>query len=157
MKGISPLIATVLLIALTVSVAALVGTWLLGFARTSTQTVQQQADIEITCGNGGISFSDVCYSNGYLFGYLRNTGLIPLGKLNINILYTNGSSQKIYLSYAQGLVVPETSCCGNLTMLTGEKYSFNISVDSNYDIIYVLTNCTNKVSDEIKAWEIPNC
>ena len=157
MKGISPLIATVLLIALTVSVTALVGTWLLGFTRTSTQTVQQQADIEIICGNGGISLSDVCYSNGYLAGYIKNTGSIPLGKINMNILYTNGSTQKYYLDYAMGSVLPTTSCCGNLTILVGEKYRFNISTSSDYELVYVLTNCTSRVTDEVKSWEIVPC
>lgn len=157
MKGVSPLVATVLLIALTISVAALVGTWLMGFTRTSTETIKQQANIEIICGNGAISFSQVCYSNGYLSGYLQNTGRIPLGNININILYNNGSSQKFYLSYSQGSVLPETSCCGNLTILVGERYSFNVPASSNFDLVYVLTNCTGKVSDEVRVWEIPNC
>ncbi|MEM5773141.1 MAG: archaellin/type IV pilin N-terminal domain-containing protein [Candidatus Aenigmatarchaeota archaeon] len=157
MKGISPLIATVLLIALTVAVAGIVGTWLFGFTRTSTQTVQQQANIEIICGNGGISLSDVCYSNGYLAGYMRNTGTITLGNITINILYTNGSVQRYYFSYAGGSVLAQTSCCGNLTLFVGEKYKFNVSADTNYQLVYILTNCTSKVTDEVEASEILPC
>jgi hypothetical protein len=39
-------------------------------------------------------------------------------------------------------------------MLIGEKYKFNVSADSNYDRIRVNTNCTEKVSDELKASDI---
>jgi len=154
MKGISPLVATILLIALTVAVAGMVGTWLFGFARTSSQTVQEKANIEIICGNGGISFSEVCYSNNHLSGFITNTGTITLGNITLTILYTNATIQRYYLYYTAGNVFAETSCCGNLTMLVGEKYKFNVSADSNYDRLRVNTNCTEKVSDELKSSDI---
>jgi flagellin-like protein len=154
MKGISPLVATILLIALTVAVAGMVSTWLFGFTRTSVQIVQEKANIEIICGNGGISFSDVCYSGDYLSGFITNTGTIALGNITITILYTNASIQRYYLYYASGAVFGDSSCCGNLTMLAGEKYKFNISASSNYDRVRVNTNCTEKVSDELRSSDI---
>ncbi|MEM5829786.1 MAG: archaellin/type IV pilin N-terminal domain-containing protein [Candidatus Aenigmatarchaeota archaeon] len=157
MKGISPLVASILLIAITVAVAGLVGTWIFGFTRTSTQTVKQQADIEIVCSGGGISLSDVCYSNNYLSGYITNIGTIPLGNIALTIIYSNASIQKYYLSFGGGAVIPETSCCGNLTMFANEKYMFNVSANENYNIIRVSTNCTERVSDERKASEILSC
>jgi flagellin-like protein len=154
MKGISPLVATILLIAITVAVAGMVGSWLIGFTKTSAQTVQEKANIEIICGNGGISFSDVCYSNNHLSGFITNTGTITLGNITITILYKNASIQRYYLSYAGGSTFAETSCCGNLSMLVGDKYKFNVSASSNYDRIRVNTNCTEKVSDELKASDV---
>jgi len=157
MKGVSPLIATILLIAITVAVGGLVGGWIFGFTRSSTQTVGQQADIEIICNQGGISLSDVCYSDNYLQGYITNTGKIPLGNITLTILYTNASIQKYYLSFAGGAVLAETNCCGNLSMLVNEKYKFNVSANQNYEKVYVSTNCTVRVSDEVGASDILSC
>ncbi|MEM5879512.1 MAG: archaellin/type IV pilin N-terminal domain-containing protein [Candidatus Aenigmatarchaeota archaeon] len=157
MKGISPLIATILLIAITVAVGGIVSTWIFGFTRTSIKTAGEQANIEIICGNGGISLSNVCYSNNYLSGYITNTGTISLGNITITILYTNASIQRYYLSFVGGAVVAQTSCCGNLSMLVNEKYMFNVSANGNYDRIYVYTNCTAKVTDEVKASDILSC
>ncbi|MEM5766050.1 MAG: archaellin/type IV pilin N-terminal domain-containing protein [Candidatus Aenigmatarchaeota archaeon] len=157
MKGISPLIATILLIAITVAVGGLVGSWVFSFTRSSTQTVRQQADIEIICNQGRISLSDVCYSNNYILGYITNTGNIPLGDITLTIFYSNASTQRYYLSFANGAVVPETSCCGNLTILVNEKYMFNISANQNYNKVYVSTNCTSIVTDEVEASDISSC
>jgi flagellin-like protein len=157
MKGISPLIATILLIAITVAVGGIVGSWIFGFTRSSTKTVGQQANIEIICNQGGISLSEVCYSNNFLQGYITNTGKIPLGNITITILYTNASIQKYYLSFAGGAVLAGTNCCGNLTMFANEKYKFNISVNENYEKVYVYTNCTGRVTDEVGSSDILSC
>jgi flagellin-like protein len=157
MKGVSPLVATILLIAIAVAVGGIVGSWIFGFTRSSTQTVGQQANIEIICNQGGISLSEVCFSNNYLQGYITNTGKIPLGNITLSILYTNASIQKYYLSFAGGNVIPETSCCGNLTMLANEKYKFNVSAGGNYEKVYVYTNCTARVTDEVEAYDILSC
>jgi flagellin-like protein len=154
MKGISPLIATILLVGLTVAVAGLVSVWLLGFSKQSTGSVEEKANLEILCNKGGISFSDVCYSSNYISGYLTNTGTIVLGNITLQVLYDNASQTTYYLSYGGGAVIASTSCCGNLSMLANERYGFNVSANSNYDRLYVYTNCTGKVTDEIKSGDI---
>ncbi|MEM5869834.1 MAG: hypothetical protein QXR09_01560 [Candidatus Aenigmatarchaeota archaeon] len=157
MKGVSTFIATILLIAITVAVGGIVGNWLFGFTKSSTHSVGQQADIEIVCSYGSISLSDVCYSNNYLSGFITNTGKIPLGNITLTVIYKNASTQKYYLSFADGTVIAEKWCCGNLTILVNEKYMFNIPTDENYDRVYISTNCTGRVTDEIKSYEITPC
>jgi len=154
MKGISPIIATILLIAMTVAVAGIAGSWLLTFSKTSTGTVGQKADLELLCNKGGISFSEICYSNNYISGYITNTGTIALGNITIQIMYTNASQQTNYLSYGGGIITTSASCCGNLSMYANEKFKFNISASSDYDRMYIFTNCTGKVTDEVKASDI---
>lgn len=153
-KGISPFIATILLIALTVTVASLVGTWLIGFSKTSTESVESKVNLEILCNKGGISFSEVCYLNNYLSGYLTNIGTITLGNITLQVLYTNASQQTFYLNYGSGAVLANITCCGNLTMYSNEKFQFNASINSNYDRVRVYTNCTGKVTDEVLASDI---
>jgi len=154
MKGISPLIATIFLIGMTVAVSAIVSVWLIGFSKTSTETVGGKANLELLCNKGGISFSDVCYSSSYLAGYLTNTGTIALGNVTLQIIHANASQQTYYLSYGSGLVLFSSSCCSNLTMLANEQYRFNVSADSTYSRVYVYTNCTGKVTDTVNAADI---
>jgi len=141
---------------MTVTIAGIVSIWFTSFTKTTTQTIGGEVSIEIICMHAGISFSDVCYSNGYISGYFSNTGKIALGGIVLTILYRNGSFDKYYLSYAEGKIIPQTSCCGNLTLFVNDKYSFNVSVSSDFDRIYISTNCT-KVSDEVKASEMTPC
>jgi flagellin-like protein len=154
-KGISPLIATVLLIAFTVAVAGIISVWLTGFTKTTTGTVGTQANIEIICNNGQISLSNLKYCNGYLSGDISNSGTITLGNITLQILYTNGTQHpKLYLSLIGNSVSVDTTCCGNLTISPAEKYRFNTSVSSNYDKIRVITNCTAKVTDEASSSDV---
>jgi flagellin-like protein len=128
MKGISSLIATVLLIAFTVSVAGIISVWLTGFIRGSTQTVSEQAGSELVCSYGGISLTSLKYCGGGLSGRVDNTGNIVLGNITIQILYTNASSQKHYR---------------NVTLDPREGHTFNVSCSSNYDTVRVITNCSS--------------
>lgn len=159
MKGISPLIATVLLIAFTVAVAGIISVWLTGFASTTTKTVGGQANIEIICTGGQISLKNLKCVNGYLSGDISNAGTIALGNITLQILYTNGTQHpKLYLSLVGNSVNASTTCCGNLTISPAEKYRFNTSISSGYDKIRVLTNCTAKVTDEASSSDVtPGC
>jgi len=156
MKGISPMIATILLVGVTVAVAAMVSTWFLGFSSRSVGTVSEKSEYELTCSRGGISFSDVCYSSNYLYGYVSNTGMINLGNVTIQIIYDNATQVNYYLSYSGGSVTYSTTCCGDLVIKPGETYVFNVSCNSNYNRIYVYTNCSN-VKDELLSTDISSC
>jgi len=157
MKGISPLIATILLIAFTVAVAGLISTWLLGFTSQTTSTVSSQANIEVVCNSGAISLGDLsyCSSTGRLAGKISNTGTISLGNFSLIVLYNNASSEIFYLNNAGGTISASTSCCANMTMLAGQIYIFNFTIGgSNYDRIRATTNCTAKVTADAKSSDI---
>jgi FlaG/FlaF family flagellin (archaellin) len=147
-----------LLIAFTVGVAGIISVWLTGFAKTSTDTVGSQANTEIVCNSGIISFSDLgyCSTSRYLSGDVSNTGTIALGNISMQIIYANGTQHsKLYLLLQGSSVSTSTTCCSNLTISPSEKYRFNISgINSNYDVIRVITNCTSKVTDEAKTSDV---
>lgn len=140
MRGISPIIAVVLLIAFTVAVAGILSIWLMGFARTSTETIEEESLTQLICSYGGISLSDLkfCSTTNRITGKVENTRTINLGNITVQILYTNGTSQKNDLG---------------ISLLPREKYSFNISASSNYDKIRVMTNCSS-VYDEAGSADI---
>lgn len=128
-KGISPFIAEILLIGLAIAVAAVIITWGMGFTRTSTQNIQGQSETQMMCSYGGIStLDDVYYKNGYLYGYLRNSGNIPL-RVNFQIVYDNGTVQNVQN------VAPD--------LAPGSISFFNVSADPNINFVMITTNCTS--------------
>lgn len=147
-KGISPLIATVLLIAFTVAIGGLISVWLTSFTRTQTSAVGSQASTSITCSNGNIALSSVCYGNSYLAALLTNTGSISLGNLSLTITFQNATTtQKIYLQSLGSSVNGTPSCCGNLSLGPSEITSFNVTIGgSNYDTIRVVSNCSGVIA-----------
>ena len=62
-KGISPLLATVVLVALTISVAALLGSWFASTARMQTEMIEEDIKPLVNCSSALIDISDVLCSN----------------------------------------------------------------------------------------------
>ena len=61
-KGISPLLATVILIALTLAVAALLGSWFTSVTRMQTDIIEETAATQINCTAAHLEISDVTCS-----------------------------------------------------------------------------------------------
>jgi len=146
MKGISPFIASVLLIGLTVAIAALYGGWITTFTKKTTEEVQEQSEKRVTCTYGGIAIDDVKYNKtaGDLSGTVENTDIIGLGNIDFEIFYTNATRQKLDL---------------NISLEPGERNTFNahvidINTTGNLNKIRVITNCSN-VNDEVSSSDVP--
>jgi len=61
-KGISPLLATVILIALTLSVAALLGSWFTSLTRMQTGIIEEDIRTQINCTSALLEITDVTCS-----------------------------------------------------------------------------------------------
>ena len=61
-KGISPLLATVILIALTLAVAALLGSWFTTVTRTQTDIIEKDITTQINCTSALLEITDVTCS-----------------------------------------------------------------------------------------------
>jgi flagellin-like protein len=156
MKGISPLIATVLLIAFTVAVAGMVSIWITGFTKTTTTITQTQSLQRINCTYGSIVLSDMnyCGSTAYLSGKISNNGLIDLDGITLQEIYTNGSSPTQPLCLAGSVVLNCT--VANLTVSPGFLYTFNISgISSGFNSVNIITDCAG-VTDFTRTWTA-NC
>lgn len=152
MKGISPLIATVLLIAFTVGVGAILVTWVTGFTRSTTQTVGRQSEKEVVCSYAGVSLKSLSFNNPYLSGIIENSGSVTLGNFTMVIIYTNGTSTSFDLCTVGNTV--EKCTVSNMTLAARLQKSFNVSIGgSNYDRIRVTTNCTTAY-DEVTSSEV---
>ncbi len=146
-KGLSPLIATVLLIAFTVAVAGIVSAWITGFTKTSTTTVGDTATTELICSYGHISLSSMSYCSNRIAGIITNIGQVTLGNITLQELYTNQTTTTLYLCKSGSAVV---TCSGasNLTLVPRESVAFNISIgNSNYGTARIYTNCSSSYAE----------
>jgi flagellin-like protein len=154
MKGISPLIATVLLISVTIAIAGIVWQWSGGFFQDQTERVSEQSDRTILCSYGSINVKDLRFqtTQSRLSGNIENTGQIAIGNVSISIVYQNSTSQTIKLCTDP---TGSVSCTGgNLSLDIAERVGFNVSIwGSNYDSIRIGTNCT-QVTDTADRGDI---
>lgn len=153
MKGISALIATVLLIAFTVGTAGIISVWLTSFTKEQTGTIGNQASNSVICSYGGINLRSLTFNGttGLLNGSVENTGTVALGNVSLQILYTNSSDQKNPLCKVGSQAVNCTTA--NLTLSPREMSSFSVAIGSNYDKIRTYTNCSS-VYDEAASTEV---
>jgi FlaG/FlaF family flagellin (archaellin) len=154
LKGISPLVATVLLISLVVAIAGIVSQWSTIFAKEQTEIVTEQSKTSITCSYGNINMKDLRFQTAQsrLSGSLENIGQIALGNLTLSIVYQNASSQNVRLCNDPSGSI---SCSvANLSLSVAERVGFNVSIwGSNYDSIKVSTNCTG-VTDSASRGDV---
>lgn len=154
-KGISPLVATVLLIAFTVVAASFISFWLIPFLTKISESTTNQTDIQLKCSKGGISLFDLNYnlSSSYLSGKIENTGSISLGILFFEIIYTNSTIERKGLCYSEGeVIVCDNS---NLTLPPRDFISFSFQIPENYGTISIETNCSSYgVYDVVKREEV---
>jgi len=83
-KGVSPVIATVLLVTMVVVIALIIFLW---FRNINKETITKfdGTNVEIVCGDVGF---DASYSSGAL--YVQNTGNVPIYSMKLRI-YSGGS------------------------------------------------------------------
>jgi flagellin-like protein len=78
-KGISPLVASVLLIVIVVTIAALLISWITTFTKGAQQTVTNRTDVVLDCSGAAISIQDVYMTNGSagtIRVLVKNDGLV---------------------------------------------------------------------------------
>ena len=82
-KGISPLIATVLLIGFTVALAAVLMTWVMDYFRGTTDKVGDQTDKFLMCSDLAFEITDVdCFNNKVI---IQNNGNLDITSVIMRI------------------------------------------------------------------------
>ena len=129
LKGISPLVATVLLIAVTMTLSGIIAFWGSSFVRTTLPAENQTQTIQ-ACIGGSIKLISQSYnsSTNVLSLTFYNDGTQKLSLTNITFIYSDRAETKLInseISPAQVLV----------------KIIDNVT--SNYDSFLISTNCPN--------------
>jgi len=153
MKGISPLLSAILLIAFALSVGVIIKGWFEGLSKKTTTHIGEKIEEKLLCSEGSISLSEVEFCNQSLSGKIENTGRINLEEISLLVVYPT-STQTLKLCRADSEIVNCTEA--NLTLIPREVVLFNISTSPNFEVIRVLTNC-KEVYDEVKSKDVIFC
>lgn len=101
MKGVSPLIAAVLLIAFTMAIAGILATWATTFSR-------QRLSVATTEGEclGALDVSSVDFKDMHITFKIRNVAQINMTNLRATVEYESSSKNKDYLLKDWGISDP---------------------------------------------------
>lgn len=125
LKGVSPLISTVILVAITVTLAVVVVPWAIDFAQTQINTITTQGEEKVNCIEAGLNFqaSDVGYdaltNPSKINVTLTNTGLVGLYDFRFQF--------KLGDTYS-GLYSPTTQYNASLKVSPQQKVTLNASI-----------------------------
>ena len=143
MKGISPLIATVLLIGFTVAIAGIISVWITGTTRTQTEIIGEQANLQAECAASSLSIKEVRRSGGQVnVTYTLEVGTQSLKNITIEAIAL-GNTTKNGPFYTNSTMKPGE---GNSTTL-------NIQPVGPLEIVRVAGICQDKhpISTDCKA------
>ena len=104
-KGISPLIATVLIIGFTVALAAVIMVWGQGFIKGMQEKTEAGADVQLVCAQDvSMSVSNVCEDGvtGNLKVTVKNDGSKALKKVTLRMYESTSSIGSVDLSGSDG-------------------------------------------------------
>ena len=92
-KGISPLVAVVLLIAITMTIAGVLAYWASGFIRTQLPALNQTSREQLCAGANFELLSTPVYNSttGSMVVIAQNTAQLPLTIINAQYIYSNGT------------------------------------------------------------------
>jgi flagellin-like protein len=140
LKGISPLIASVLLIAFTLAAATIIGAWMTSTMKSSTDTVGGQLTSNVNCSSNVINLDVLCHNNNNVTVIVQNIGSASL---------TNPS---FYMKTSD-----ETTCISNQTDTISvggfAKYEINctnFAVNKTLNYVKVTALCQGVVSISIE-------
>lgn len=141
-KGISPMVATVLLLAIAVAITGIIGPELISFIKSQAQESTSRSEEEITCSRSGLYIRDAVYNttSGYLKFKVENTGYESLTDFRLNLIYANDTSGTYKF-----LGSSETLPTGGIRWFQSEA-----TVDSSFtDLIVYSKTCPSVARDKI--------
>jgi flagellin-like protein len=129
LKGISPLVAAVLLIAITMTIAGGVAYWVTQFVQKSGDTFQSNATSFTDCGLANVAVRSCVYdvNNTRMTIIVDNIGRIDLSGLAAQVIYSNGSISSYTLN-------------GSIPTNRLQSYILS-SVSSDYTSVAIKTSC----------------
>lgn len=135
-KGISPLIASVLLIAFTLAIGAFMSSWLHDI--TKKQTEETVANAKPECQFATLNFQNVTYTNSShkLTINVENTGTKGVSVTSIRIIYDDDKSTKAQFNLT-------AVNAGDSVILSADNSTDNGSIRSDLKKIRLITDCPN--------------
>jgi flagellin-like protein len=141
LKGISPLVATVLLIALTLTIAGIVAMWASSF--TQAKLTESEQNTTQICTGANLRISDARIIGGVGYFKLENIGTAALKGFKAYLFYSDPAKDETLDPSKCYWVQNSSYTLENLTVLPGEIYTINFtnSSGSPLRIRVVAVNC----------------
>lgn len=117
-KGISPLIAAVLLIAFTMTIAGLMAAWAQNYVSGETQQLTEESDKLQECGKVNFMIDDITKTDTSLTIVVYNSGGIEIEDFDAILSYSNST---------HGPVIETNSDALNETLAIGDMKSFSVT------------------------------
>lgn len=148
LKGISPLIAAVLLIAVTMTVAGIVATWAASFVKAQVKSAENQNNV--MCFGAQFEVSNAKIVNGVGYFTLENSGSDILKDFKGYLFYDNPAYNEPIDPSKSYCIENPTITLANLTLRPGDVYTFNFSFSHNYPAKVRITpgNCPSSYDEE---------
>lgn len=147
-KAVSPLIATVLLVSITLTAIFILSSWSTNFATKQTGLIGGKSDTQIQCSSAGLAIDNVSYNctSGKLMMEALNSGSKDLSDFRIQMLLTNATSYSVNAE-------------PNTTLYSGDSaifYNSTINVTfSLVDRVILKSNvCPSTARSELEAAKI---
>ena len=139
-KGISPLIAAVLLVAFTVAIATLIMGWFSSFTRSTTSTISNKTTQSVGCANAQISIDEVYVKPSSLINettttvIVRNSGYITVGLTSLQVYNSTGQN------FSQGFNAASSLLPGSLVTYNITNVSVS-TCPTIFSKVVVTSNC----------------
>ena len=92
-KGVSPLIATILLVAISLAIAGMLYSWMAQYATTQTSKYTTSSGTQLQCSQaGGIQINSCTHTGSNFKLQIESTGDIDLNGFTIAALYSDGNA-----------------------------------------------------------------
>lgn len=146
-KGLSPLIATVLLIAIVMTTYGVLSGWAKDFARSMSTTIGERSKTKIRCSDSSLYIENGSYNatNDKLSVRMYNNGYETLKNFELRLVLSNETVKEYSILPA------------NVTLTPGEVeifYNSSISTCNINEIIVFSSTCPIYSKDSIKSGDI---
>lgn len=147
-KAVSPLIATVLLVSITLTAIFILSSWSTNFATKQTGLIGGKSDTQIQCSSAGLAIDNVSYNctSGKLMMEAYNSGSKDLSDFRIQLLLTNTSSYNLNAE-------PNVTMSGGDTQVFYNS-SINVTLALIDRIILKSNVCPSTARSELEAAKI---
>lgn len=152
MKGVSPLIATVLLIAFVIAAAGILSQFVLPFTRERATEITTKGSEDIKCSFANIFVKEAKWNSTEtkLSLTIENVGRETLEDFKASIVRTNNSVTNVFLAPTTAKLEP-----GDLETFTNSTHVVQCS--DVKEVVVRSDTCPVDAKDEVKKADIKNC
>ena len=149
-KGISPLIATILLIAFVIAVGGILSGWLISFSKEKTDEAKTKGEAEIKCSYSALRIMDADWNSTEtkLSLIIENRGTEDITDFRMVVIYNNNTAMTFK-------VTPSTTLSpGDIEVFYNSSISDCNKIDQ---VIFFSNTCPVDARDKVLGSNIDGC